>query len=390
MRMLLFSFRYCFVLMLLVCCSCGRTDINASVINIVIDDAIVVDDLSAIIENVHVYKMGVSNECFINHISKLQTYQDRIYIKNLKYNVMVFDTTGRCLFAFDHLGDGPDQYSSFADFNVDPWTGNIEVLAHGGVFYVYDQNGVFQSSDRIPMPDEVVTFQRFKRISMNELLLYQWGFNTEIFYIYSFKTKTIISRFLPTKDVARYYNYLPEEISYNINDKYYVFNDQTSKVYHLGDYGVNEVMSFEFSGKALNWTKYQNESHEDEMFTDYTDRMNVVHPILGFSSDYRVFMVNDSDRFRFLLRSDMHENQFLVLSDSIAMDYSFIFYLPFSESIDPDGSLRYYGVITDLSSNLKHFQNLPSVDSVELQILSEFNPGRDNPILFSYNIKKDI
>ena len=379
-----------FILWVFLLISCGSSNAPSDILNIITIEDHPIENLNEIIEDVQVLKLDGEEHCPVSYISKLQFYKNRIYIKNSKYNVVVFDSRGSCSFLFDRVGEGPGYYDFFADFNVDPKTGNMEILGHFGVFYRYDQDGKYIDSRRINMPDNVVTFQRFKRISEDRILLFQWGFNTDLIYIYSFSQDSIVGSYLHTLDQNRYYNYMLEDIAYDVKGSFRYFNDQTNTIYNISEDGIRKDLTLQFNGKIFDWNQYQRESSSDEMILEYIERKRLNHPILGFASDLSIILAYNIDHFQYYVRSSKNEGKYLILSCKKEDAGKFVLYLSFAESRDANGDLRLYGAIYDNTPELKQLINHPSIDSTERHILKEFRPGIDNPIIFSYKLRRDM
>jgi hypothetical protein len=156
---------------------------------------------------------------------KFIIYNDNFYISDMRSNsIIVFDaSTGMFVKKIDHLGRGQGEYLNLEDFNINRFTGNLEILSHENIL-VYDlATDKYLEKYKIPVPP---------KYAVNHFI--NLDKNTDVFYSrFEQKKITVFSR--ETSKVLREYYELPEFIAYKtvlnpLITPFYVYND-TVKFY---------------------------------------------------------------------------------------------------------------------------------------------------------------
>lgn len=67
----------------------------------------------------HYVPLKVNDSALISKIRKIKIYEDIIYILDEKYNkIIAFDSLGNYIRQYNHLGQGPGEYSGLRDFDI--------------------------------------------------------------------------------------------------------------------------------------------------------------------------------------------------------------------------------------------------------------------------------
>jgi hypothetical protein len=92
--------------------------------------------------SIELIPLETSPDVLIAGITKIINYQDKWYMLDKPQSILfVFDQTGKFLFKIDKKGQGAGEYLFISDFNINPITGNLEVLEPFGRLNRYDLSG---------------------------------------------------------------------------------------------------------------------------------------------------------------------------------------------------------------------------------------------------------
>ncbi|MCD8179397.1 MAG: 6-bladed beta-propeller, partial [Tannerellaceae bacterium] len=115
-------------------------------------DEYVTFDLNHLIDSLRYIKLELTDESLIGEITKLEIFEDRIYI--LDYNtkaLFVFSIEGEYLFKIHQLGNGPGEYSQLDFFTLDRERRRIYLTDLMSYFIIeYDLKGNYISQVKIP------------------------------------------------------------------------------------------------------------------------------------------------------------------------------------------------------------------------------------------------
>lgn len=119
--------------------SCNKANLNnGNKIDLEINNNFSIYDLFSEIE---ITPLENNDSVIVDYlITKTLFYKDYIYILNPRINtIFIFDTDGRFINKLEN-GDGPDKFTTVLDYNINRYTGNLEVLAPFQIL-IYDSNG---------------------------------------------------------------------------------------------------------------------------------------------------------------------------------------------------------------------------------------------------------
>lgn len=125
-----------------------------------LDDAIFVDldspvkaSLFDYFHSVELIPLETSPEVLIVGISKIITQQDKYYVLDKNQSIIfVFDKMGKFVFKIAKKGQGAGEYVFIQDFNINPFSGNLEILEAYGNVHVYDLSGNYIETKQITFP----------------------------------------------------------------------------------------------------------------------------------------------------------------------------------------------------------------------------------------------
>ena len=137
-------------LMFMSCDDVKKTDYSLENVPIVIDiDSVMTDSLK--ISYLKYIPLETSAECLMGGPSKVLIRDNKIYVADNRttMTLFVFDINGKFLFKISKRGQGPNEYISFKDFDIQT---NGDIYIHdsfGKKFVVFNSEGVFQRSIKV-------------------------------------------------------------------------------------------------------------------------------------------------------------------------------------------------------------------------------------------------
>lgn len=136
-----------FTIMVLLMPSCSKKETS----NYSLDDVPIVIDIDAVktdtlkINYLHYIPLETTKDCLIGSTGKVVIKNDKIYFADFRktMSLFVFDMNGKFLFKIDKRGQGPGEYLSFRDFDIQN-NGDIYIFDHyKQKFLVYSPEGKY-------------------------------------------------------------------------------------------------------------------------------------------------------------------------------------------------------------------------------------------------------
>jgi hypothetical protein len=103
-------------------------------------------ELNLKFEHIRYVPLETSDDCLIGNVSKTLIKNNKIYVADfhMASAIFVFDMNGKFLFKIARKGQGPGEYISFHDFDVNS-NGEIFIFdQHRKKFLVYNDTGKYQ------------------------------------------------------------------------------------------------------------------------------------------------------------------------------------------------------------------------------------------------------
>jgi hypothetical protein len=103
--------------------------------------------------SVELIPLETLSDVLIVGILKMIVHQNKYYaLDPIQCVIFVFDETGKFLFKIDKKGQGAGEYVFIQDFNINPFSGNLEILESYGKVLIYDLSGNHIETKRITFP----------------------------------------------------------------------------------------------------------------------------------------------------------------------------------------------------------------------------------------------
>jgi hypothetical protein len=103
--------------------------------------------------SIELIPLETSPDILIVGIFKMIVHQNKYYaLDPVQCIIFVFDETGKFLFKIGKKGQGAGEYGFIQDFNINPFSGNLEILEPYGKVHIYDVSGNYIETKRITFP----------------------------------------------------------------------------------------------------------------------------------------------------------------------------------------------------------------------------------------------
>lgn len=215
---------------------------NANIINI--DSSINEDTahLSQFIKHKKYISLETEDNCLIENISKIRIYDNRIFILDpySDQKMLVFDLTGKFLYAISEKGKGPGKYGDIFDFIVQ--NDKIYILNNRSSVMEFKLNGTYIKTYQLPF-----WVNQFLRISSEK-----WGLitNSDKSHGHNFNFYITKNDFTQKKGLikSRFDDFpvSPFQQTCLLNDTNYFFLPFDNHIYYATNQGVKVKYEFQF------------------------------------------------------------------------------------------------------------------------------------------------
>lgn len=222
---------------------------NGLFIDVTRNDKISIKDFFSKIELV---PLETSKSSMISNPDKIVFNKERFYVLDSRLSaIFVFDLNGKYIFKIQKSGRGPGEYIDIHDFEINPYTGDIEALSARGQLLRYDPEGKYLNSFWIEPSISAVHY--FKHLTDDKIIFYS-GTETSKLYFYSKKQHKIIKQ---THEIPEFVsrkthlNHLNSPF-FVYNSKVYYYEASSNDVYVIENDNINLVYSWDFGKYNLN------------------------------------------------------------------------------------------------------------------------------------------
>ena len=229
--------------------------------------------------SIELIPLETSSDALVAGISKMIIHQDRYYMLDpIQSIIFVFKKTGEFLNKIDKKGQGAGEYTFIQDFNINPFTGNLEVLEPYGAVYVYDLSGDFIEKKRITYPE----FRAVHTLIAlnNSLYVCQTDYQPQKIIYYNMDEQVLLhEEFEEDRDLAAF-SFNP----YQYQNDWFFFRPVHPVVYKIGKEQLEVAFQFDFGkyaqeGRTANFSKESERNFTkkiEEMFTQFSYMIQAV------------------------------------------------------------------------------------------------------------------
>ena len=326
--------------------------------------------LSEYIETVKSIKLETSENCIIGEIKKVQIFKENIYIlDDVSNSLYLFDKFGKFINKLDKVGQGPGEYITMMDFEVnDSGIYALDVSSRSINQYDFDLNHI----RKIPFPFASINFH-----PLNDTLFYIYN-EPVSFSDYHMITEVnnegeVLDNLFPVKQQTKEPFYWA---SYNS-----VFQTYKGDAYFSPRYN-NTI----YTKKGKEWMKEIQVSFKNKTFPE--------------NEDIQMYDISSSD-FPYILREHYFiSNKYIIIDFSTNKGRCFSFYNKETKQVET--GLAQNDLIPDYDRFFPRWQGDDFlIESVNAEYVLEDFPGLlntntelsnlksdDNPVLVIYELKK--
>lgn len=178
---------FCTLLIVLSTESCNRAEEKVIHINPNSQDQHRLDEF---VKHTEIIPLETCDEALIKNITKVVLYKNKYFIKDIYEGLFVFDKNGLFKHRIGKKGRGPGEYGYIADFCVNRYNSNIEVLTPRGSIMIYNVEGEYLETIKYNSI-EVSNFL----IVDEDLILFFHQSQSPIMTLFSRKDQSVIKEF---------------------------------------------------------------------------------------------------------------------------------------------------------------------------------------------------
>lgn len=228
-------------------------------------------------EDIRIIPLETTKESAIGFVRKVVHHNDKWYILDFETNsILVFRKDGEFDYRITNIGNGPGEYELLYDFNINPYTGKLELLEPRMLKVIsYDlDTKVFK--DVLRLPPEILSLSRFQYLDEDITVFYSSGYEKHLIY-YSRNKTAVIKAELPATDPKGIAFQRPLGSAFNtINERLFFHNPTGYKIFkfdkdelsvipmHDMDFGSKNFVIDESSEKLFNNKKAFLQKFKDE------------------------------------------------------------------------------------------------------------------------------
>ncbi len=251
------------------------------------------------ISHIEIIPLVTIEEAILRNYWKVVEYDNKYYVQDRSNGLYVFNMRGEYLYKIGNHGNGPGEYIYIADFQIDPFTGNIEILEPTGRIKVYNLAGEFLHHYG----------KRYQEVSYfyivdEDLVLLSHNIFSPTLNLYSRKADSVIRSFLGfERDFMIFRPVRPDAHYYVYNDELYIHHGYTNDIYKLDNNQLYPVRELDFGANTFTIDDYDWEFavSDKEVGKDFIDRKYVY----AFRDDFE----ND----RYMIKKLCFRNDILLL-----------------------------------------------------------------------------
>lgn len=239
--------------------------------------------------SIELIPLETSNDVLVSAIMKMVFHENIYYaLDPWQCIIFVFDNTGKFLFKIDKKGQGAGEYRFIDDFNINPFSRNLELLEAHGSIHIWDLSGNYIETKKVHYPGfrVVHTLAALE----NETYVFHSMFQPKkIIYFNMDKQKLLHEEFEESMPLGSF-SFNP----YQYQDDWFFFRPIHPVVYKMGKKQLKPVFQFDF-GTYTQDGRTANFSEESER--NLTKRIEEIF-----------------DQFSYIIQAVRHNNKYVFVS----------------------------------------------------------------------------
>ena len=206
--------------------------------------------------SIELIPLETSPDVLIAAIGKIIVHKDIYYALDPTQSIIfVFDQTGKFLFKINKKGQGTGEYLYIQDFNINPFSGKLELLEPSGKVYRYDLLGNYTETKQVAFSGFRAAHQ-FAAIDSSVYLFYSLFQPKKILYFNLDEGKLLHEEFEENRNLGMF----STNNLYHYQDNWYIFRPVHPVVYKAGKEQLEVFFQFDFGkytreGKKATFSK---------------------------------------------------------------------------------------------------------------------------------------
>lgn len=256
-------------------------------------DKVSVKDLFS---DIQVIPLETTQESLIRELTQIKSFEDRLYVHDYsKASIFVFDKEGSFLWKLAEKGNGPRNYLTLSDFDLDVSRRNLVTLCPvSNALFFYDLRGGFLGKKRLP--ELSAAYHSFQFQNEDTIAFFTYDYDKRLKF-YSLSKNKMINECFPEeqKDVfCRSVFPFPHALRRSLTNKVYSLTDATLAELYRWDFGdLNNNLN------ALEFPSGRNQREKIQFIKDvYSSKVvNYVIDLQGQNNRYRYAMVVRENKY---------------------------------------------------------------------------------------------
>lgn len=191
--------------------------------------------------SIELIPLETSSDVLIVGISKMIVHDDKYYVLDKNQCIIfVFDETGKFLYKIGKRGQGVGEYVFIEDFNINPFSGKLEILEPYGKVHVYDLSGNYIETKQITFPGFRVA-HTLAAIDEQTHVFYTMFEPEKIIYFNLHEQKLLHQEFKENRRLGSFSNN-----PYQYQGDWFFFRPVHPVVYKMGSRKLEAAFRFDF------------------------------------------------------------------------------------------------------------------------------------------------
>lgn len=196
--------------------------------------------------SIELIPLETSSDALIVGITKMVIHQDNYYTFDPVQQILfVYDKEGNFLYKINKRGQGEGEYLSFGDFNINPYSENLEILNPYGKVHVYDLRGNYIETKRVTYPDFSVV-HTIAAVDSQTYVFESVFAPKKIIYYNLDEEKLLHTEFEEDYDLGRF-----SFGAYQYQSEWFYFRPIHPVVYKMGKDSLETAFQFDFGKYAI-------------------------------------------------------------------------------------------------------------------------------------------